>query len=322
MSSKLKKLIMAATVFGTVLGATSLSQAADYPAHRVNLVVWAGAGGALDTYGRELSKLLEEKAGWQTKVVNRPGGSGSVGMSYVLNQPADGYNILVHTSTLTFSIARNLMPYKLDDLRFVRAMQGEASALAVPNDSALKSAKDFVDAMKKDSKGLRVGGYGTGGFHQYMLYQFMQSENFEAGWVPHDASGKVALALMGDHLDAAMMTPSSGLSQVESGDIRLLGVALDKRSEYFPDVPTFKEQGIDLQGMVWRGVSVKAGTPDDVVNAIQEALDKVQASDEWKEFMHKQKQDNLSIRDGDFRAMAEKDLKTQSAFLKAAGFNK
>lgn len=320
MSSKLSKMLSTA-VFGAVLGTAALAHAADFPEHRVNLVVWAGAGGALDTYGRELSKLLDEQAGWETKVVNRPGGSGSVGMSYVLNQPADGYNILVHTSTLTFSIARNLMPYKLDDLRFVRAMQGEPSALAVRKDAKLNSAKDFVDAMKKDPKGLRVGGYGTGGFHQYMLYQFMRAEDFEAGWIPFDASGKVALGLMGDHLDAAMMTPSSGLSQVESGDIRLLGISTDERSSYFPDVPTFKEQGIDLDGMVWRGVSVKAGTPDEVVASIQAALDKVQASDEWKTFMQQQKQEDLAIKDGDFRDMAQKQLDTQSAFLKEAGFN-
>ena len=153
-----------------------------------------------------------------------------------------------------------------------------------------------------------------------MLYQFMNAEDFKAGWIPYDASGKVALALMGDHLDAAMMTPSSGLSQVESGDIRLLGISTDERSRYFPDVPTFKEQGIDLEGMVWRGVSVKAGTPDDVVASIQAALDKVQASDEWKTFMTQQKQDDIAIKDGDFTAMAEKQLKTQSAFLKEAGF--
>ncbi|MEQ5776603.1 MULTISPECIES: tripartite tricarboxylate transporter substrate binding protein [unclassified Thalassospira] len=321
MSSKLSKIISTA-VFGALLGTAGVSHAADFPEHRVNLVVWAGAGGALDTYGRELSKLLDEQAGWQTKVVNRPGGSGSVGMSYVLNQPADGYNILVHTSTLTFSIARNLMPYKLDDLRFVRAMQGEPSALAVRKDANLQSAQDFVDAMKKDPESLRVGGYGTGGFHQYMLYQFMTAKDFKAGWIPYDASGKVALALMGDHLDAAMMTPSSGLSQVESGDIRLLGISTEERSSYFPDVPTFKEQGIDLDDMVWRGVSVKAGTPDDVVASIQAALDKVQASDEWKTFMKQQKQENLSIKDGDFRSMAEKQLKTQSEFLKDAGFQK
>jgi tripartite-type tricarboxylate transporter receptor subunit TctC len=319
MSSKLSKFISTA-VFGALLGTAGIAHAADFPQHRVNLVVWAGAGGALDTYGRELSKLLDEQAGWQTKVVNRPGGSGSVGMSYVLNQPADGYNILVHTSTLTFSIARNLMPYKLDDLRFVRAMQGEPSALAVRKNADLHSARDFVDAMKKDPEGLRVGGYGTGGFHQYMLYQFMNAEDFKAGWIPYDASGKVALALMGDHLDAAMMTPSSGLSQVESGDIRLLGISTDERSRYFPDVPTFKEQGIDLEGMVWRGVSVKAGTPDDVVASIQAALDKVQASDEWKTFMTQQKQDDIAIKDDDFTAMAEKQLKTQSAFLKEVGF--
>lgn len=313
---------LAAAGLSMALGMASAARAEDFPAHRVTLVVWSGAGGALDTYGRELSKLLDEKAGWQTKVENRPGGSGAIGMAYVFSQPADGYHILVHTSTLTFAIARGLIPYKLNQLRFVRAMQGEPSSLAVRKDSKLKSAKDFVETMKKNPQALRVGGYGTGGFHQYMLYQFMDLAGFKSGWIPYDASGKVALALMGNHLDAAMMTPSSGLSQVESGDIRLLGVSTEKRSDYFPKVPTFKEQGYDLDGFVWRGVSVKAGTPDDVVAAIQKALDKVQASDEWKAFMKRQKQEDISIKDAAFKAMAEKQLTKQRKFLKEAGYSK
>lgn len=293
--------------------------AADFPDKPVTLVVWSGAGGALDTYGRKLAELLEKEAGWTVKVENRPGGSGAVGMSYVLTQPADGYNILVLTGTLTFGIAQGLIPFKLEDLRFVRAMQSEPSSLAVAKDSPLKRAQDFVDHMKAHPNGLRVGGHAPGGFHQYMLYQFMQQGEFESGWIPFDASGKVALALLGGHIDVAMMTPSSGLSQVESGDIRLLGISTEERSAYFPDTPTFREQGYDLVDAVWRGIAVKAGTPDDVVGAIQAAIDKVTASDEWKQFQADQKQESPDWKEEAFTAKVHEQLDKQKAFLKAAG---
>ncbi|MEI4474034.1 tripartite tricarboxylate transporter substrate binding protein [Frigidibacter sp. MR17.24] len=306
-----------------VAAATAMSASparAEFPEKPVTLVVWSGAGGALDTYGRKLAELLEKDAGWTVKVDNRPGGSGAVGMSQIATQPADGYNILVLTGTLTFGIAQGLIPFKVDDLRLLRAMQSEPSSLAVLADSPFKSVDDFVGYMKEHPNELRVGGHSSGGFHQYMLYQLMKQGGFESGWVPHDASGKVTLALLGKHLDAAMMTPSTGLSQVKSGEIRLLGVTTEERSPFLPDAPTFAEQGYDLTGAIWRGIAVKAGTPDDVVASIQTAIDKVTASEDWKTFQEQQFQDSPDWAEEEFTKQVKKDLEEQSEFLKAAGF--
>lgn len=303
-------------------GALTLPQtaAAEYPEKPVTLVVWSGAGGALDTYGRKLAELLEKEAGWTVKVDNRPGGSGAVGLSQIVTQPADGSNILVLTGTLTFGIAQGLIPFKVEDLRLLRAMQSEPSSLAVMNDSPFTTVDDFVAHMRDTPNGLKIGGHSSGGFHQYMLYQLQQQAGFESGWIPHDASGKVTLALLGNHIDAAMMTPSTGLAQVKNGEIRLLGVTTAERSPFLPDAPTFKEQGYDLEGSIWRGIAVKAGTPDDVVAAIQSAIDKVTASEEWKTFQQEQFQDSPDWAEAEFTERVQKDLAEQAEFLKAAGF--
>lgn len=291
-----------------------------FPDKPVTLVVWSGAGGALDTYGRKLAELLEKEGGWSVRVDNRPGGSGAVGVSQIMNQPADGYNILVLTGTLTFGIAQGLIPFELKDFRLLRAMQSEPSSLAVLADSPFKTVGDFVDHMKQNPNGLKVGGHAPGGFHQYMLYQLMQKGGFESGWIPHDASGKVALGLLGKHLDAAMMTPSTGLAQVKNGEIRLIAVSTDERSPFLPDTPTFKEQGFDIEGAIWRGIAVKAGTPDDVVDAIQATIDKVTASEEWKKFQLEQFQDSPDWKEAEFTERATQELASQAEFLKANGF--
>jgi len=313
---------VAVATFGLAAATMALPQsaAAEFPEKPVTLVVWSGAGGALDTYGRKLAELLERESGWTVKVDNRPGGSGAVGLSQIVTQPADGYNILVLTGTLTFGIAQGLIPFKLDDLRLLRAMQSEPSSLAVMKDSQFQTVQDFVDYMKANPNGLKVGGHSSGGFHQYMLYQMMKQGGFESGWIPHDASGKVTLSLLGNHIDAAMMTPSTGLSQVKSGDIRLLGVTTAERSSFLPDAPTFKEQGFDLEGAIWRGIAVKAGTPDDVVASIQTAIDKVTASDDWKKFQDEQLQDSPNWAEAEFTERTRKDLEEQREFLKSAGF--
>lgn len=316
---------MAGAALGLALALSSVAlpasaMAAGFPEKSVTLVVWAGAGGALDTYGRKLAELLEKESGWSVKVDNRPGGSGAVGVSQIMTQPADGYNILVFTGTLTFGIAQGLIPFELKDFRMLRAMQSEPSSLAVLADSQFKTVDDFVKYMKENPSGLKVGGHAPGGFHQYMLYQLMQSGGFESGWIPHDASGKVTLALLGKHIDAAMMTPSTGLAQVKNGEIKLLGVSTDKRSEFLPDTPTFKEQGYDIEGAVWRGIAVKAGTPDDVVDSIQAAVDKVTASADWKKFQTEQFQDSPDWKEEEFTKRAESDLTNQLEFLKANGY--
>ncbi len=320
--ARLMGAVTGAALAASTLMAPTMAAAEGFPDKPVTLVVWSGAGGALDTYGRKLAELLEKENGWTVRVDNRPGGSGAVGVSQIMNQPADGYNILVLTGTLTFGIAQGLIPFKIDDLRLLRAMQSEPSSLAVLSSSPVKSVDDFVKYMKEHPNGLKVGGHAPGGFHQFMLYQFMKAGGFESGWIPHDASGKVALGLLGKHLDAAMMTPSTGLSQVKSGEIKLLGISMDERSEFLPDVPTFKEQGYDIEGAVWRGIAVKAGTPDDVVNGIQAAIDKVTASEDWKKFQTDQFQDSPDWKEEEFTKRARSELENQTEFLKASGYIK
>ncbi|WP_414472660.1 Bug family tripartite tricarboxylate transporter substrate binding protein [Microvirga sp. M2] len=307
------------------LGATPLvlsakgAFAAGFPDKAVNLVVWSGAGGALDTYGRQLAELLTKEAGWTVSVQNRPGGSGAVGVSTVLAQKPDGYNILVCTGTLTFGIAQGLIPFKLEDLRYVRAMQAEPSSVAVRADSPLKTLDDFVASMRENPNKLRVGGHAPAGFHQFILYQLGKIGKFESGWIPHDASGKVPLSLLGGHMDVAIMTPSSGLSQVESGDIRLLGISTEERSPFFPNVPTFKEQGYDIVDSVWRGIAVHGKTPDDVMGKIQEAIDKVEASQDWLEFQKREKQENINLGEQAYTQLVQRQLATQGEFLKSVG---
>ena len=77
-----------------------------------------------------------------------------------------------------------------------------------------------------------------------------------------------ALSLLGGHIDVAIMTPSSALAQIKNGDIRLLGISSAERNEYFPNVPTFKEQGYDVVASIWRSVMVKAGTPKDIIDTL------------------------------------------------------
>ena len=130
------------------------------------------------------------------------------------------------------------------------------------------------------------------------------------------------MALLGGHIDAAIITPSSALAQVENGDIRLLGISSKQRSEYFPEVPTFKEQGFDLVESIWRGVMVKAGTPQHVIDVLTSATAQITRVAEWKEFSRLNLQQSVDISIAGMKKLVTEEVTADRSFLEHNGFLK
>jgi tripartite-type tricarboxylate transporter receptor subunit TctC len=112
-----------------------------------------------------------------------------------------------------------------------------------------------------------------------------QKGDFQAAWIPFNGGRKAALALLGGNLDATVMTPSSSLAQIQDGKLRILAVSSAGRDEYFPSVPTFKEQGYDVSALLWRSIMVKKGTPQLIIEKLLSTMKKIEATAEWKKFM-------------------------------------
>jgi tripartite-type tricarboxylate transporter receptor subunit TctC len=311
-------------VCALVLAAFSIApaQAQTYPSKRITLVVWTPAGTPLDVSMRRLANLLEKDLQQAVVVENRPGGNGVIAMAYLRSQPADGYTLLSTTSSMTIAMARGEVPFKVSDFLMLRMIEAEPSSIAVRKDSPFQNAADFVQRMKENPRGVKIGGFAAGGFHQYAYFQMQKALDFRASWIPFDGGRDAALAVLGGHLDVAFMTPSSALNQVENGDIRLLGIALDERSPYYPNVPTLKEQGLDISEAIWRGVMMKTGAPRPLVDRLQKAIDAALASEEWKKYRADNRQEARDLREGDMARAIERELEASRDFLKSAGFLK
>lgn len=322
MKSKSITRILGVTVATAVIAAVALPAQAAYPEKPINFVCWSSAGSPLDTLMRKLAAVMEKDLGQPIAVENRPGGSGAVAMSYVMSQPTDGYTVLSTTSSMTFTMAKGKVPFTPDNFVVLRALQSEPASVAVRKDSNLKSLKEFVDTLKTKPNSLRIGGYASAGFVQFVFYQLRKVAGVENPWIPYDGGNKAALALLGGHLDAAVMTPSSALSQVKSGEIRLLGVSSGQRSTFLPDTPTIAEQGFNLDEAIWRGVMVKTGTPQEIIDALLASIARVEASDEWKEFMTKQQQLPVNLGIKELNAKVRKEVVERRAFLEEGGFLK
>ena len=316
----MKRLIIALTA--AYFAANSAVAAASYPSSTVRLLCWSSAGAPLDVMMRQVGKQFGELLGQTFVVENRPGGEGAIAMATLLNKPADGYTILSTTSSMSFSMATQDNQHSPEEFTVLPALQSEPSAIAVRADSRFKTMTDFIDFIRDHPDQVSVGGFSSAGFHQYVFYRLQQEAHFKSIWVPFKGGQDAALALLGGHIDVAIMTPSSALAQIKSGDLRLLGISTAERNEYFPDVPTFKEQGYDVVETIWRGLMVKAGTPKDVIDSLMSAIAKMKQTKEWQDFSRLNMQSSVSISLDDMQKKVRDEVAADRAFLQSTGIRK
>jgi putative tricarboxylic transport membrane protein len=319
----MKRTIAALAVCAAMLWTGSASAQAGYPSKLVRLLCWTSAGSPLDVMMRQVGKQFGELFNQTFVVENRPGGEGVLAMSLLQNMPADGYTILSTTSSMSFAMASSdHMKFGPKDFIILPALQAEPSAVAVRADSPFKTMKDFVNAIRAQPDKLSVGGFSSAGFHQYVFYRLQQVGGFKSIWVPFKGGGDAAIALLGGHIDVAVMTPSSGLAQIKSGEIRLLGISSAGRNVYFPDVPTFKEQGYDVVEEIWRSIMVKSGTPQAVLDTLMSAVDKMKTTKQWQDFSTLNMQSSMNISLDAMQAKVRAEIASNREFLTSAGLRK
>lgn len=314
-----RRQVLAMGAGGALLSLTGPALAADFPGGPLKIVVHSSAGGNVDAMVRKLAEILEANEGWSVVVENRPGGSGAVSMSYVMTQPADGLTLLTATGGHTFQFARGALPFTIDDFEMVMTLQGEPCAIVTRADSELNSLTDFVEYLRENPGGLRVGGFGTGGYQHFVFYELAQIAGIEANWIPFDSASESAVALLGGHLDVAFFSPSAAVSQIEAGDLKLLGMASAERTPYYPDVPTFIEEGYDVASPFWRGLIARAGIPEESLAEIRAALVRAQDTDEWKDYMERVKVDRWTLGAPEFGDLARAEVESRQKFLKELG---
>jgi len=295
------------------------SEVTNYPEKPITFVCWSSAGSSLDIFMRQLAQAASKELGQNIVVENRTGGSGAVAMSHVNSLPADGYTLLSTTGSMTFSMATGTVPFKPDDFTLLTTAQAEPSSVAVLSDSPIKTLEDFVKIMKEEPNSLTIGGYASGGFHNFVMHRFCQEAGITAEWIPFEGGSDAITALLGGHIDVAFITPSTALSQMEEGKVRLLAISTPERSEFFPDVPTFKELGYDVVEMLWRGIMAKQGIPEEVKEILLDAFNRAFESEEFKQYMTDFVQEDFRVSGDEFVKLVNEELAARTKFAQEIG---
>jgi putative tricarboxylic transport membrane protein len=315
------KRLFAAVVAALLVAATG-ADADSYPARTIKLLCWTSPGSPLDVMMRQLGKQLAAIFHQTVVVENRAGGSGAAAMAALMSQPADGYTILSTTSSMSFTMAMGRIAFAPDNFTVLPAIQAEPSAVAVRSDSRFQTLRQLVEYLRDHPGQLNVGGFSSAGFHQFVFYRLQQAGGFRSSWIPFKGGQEAGLALLGGHIDAAVITPSSALAQIENGDIRLLGISSAPRNEYFPEIPTFKEQGFDVVETIWRGIMVKAGTPRSVIEVLTSAIARITQTAEWKEFSRINLQSSVDISLIGMQKLVRDEINSDRVFLENNGLMK
>jgi tripartite-type tricarboxylate transporter receptor subunit TctC len=245
-----------------------------FPSRPIEVVVPTPPGGGTDTVMRILAEAAEPILGQKVVVVNKPGGSGSVGLKYIASARPDGYTLgglWGAPVTMVPHVIR--VNFTLDDFSYVAQAGKYASIFCVRSEFPANSAKEFFDYAAKNPGKLTYANDGVGNSIHFSAERIFPQFGAKLRPVPFGGAGESIKALLGGHVDVYGGSPPPALPHMKAGTVRCLFVTTKERVELLPDVPSMTDLGRpDLDTPIWRGVLGPKGIPADRLALLEKAF--------------------------------------------------
>jgi tripartite-type tricarboxylate transporter receptor subunit TctC len=237
-----------------------------------NLMYWQAfpPGGESDLSARHQQLVLKKKCAAVDAIIQYKAGAGGALMWSTMNTlPGDGLNIVgVNLPHTVLQPMEGNVSYKTEDVTPVFWFHYTPDILVVPESSGIKSFADFVKAAKADPAKINLGGSGLNSANHAAHERMNRAFGVKTTYVPFKGTGDMTMAVLGAHVDGAMTYSAFAIAQ--KGKVRGLAIAMDKRHPLLPDVPTFKELGVDWVDGAYRGIGVPKSTPPEARRRIAE----------------------------------------------------
>jgi tripartite-type tricarboxylate transporter receptor subunit TctC len=271
-------------VCGALLSVLNLS-AQSFPSKAITIVV-PYAPGATDREARKIAELAAKHLGQPVLVENRDGAGGTIGAGYVARANPDGYTLLYSApAVVTVAPLVGKPPYVYEDLMPLARASITPHYLAARTDAPFRNAREMVAYAKSNPGKLTFGSPGNGTAVHLAGEALADAAGFQFTHVPHRGLAPALTAVMGGFVDVVIGAPGVINAQVEAGKLRPIAQFGATRAVALGSVPTLKEQGIDLALRADFGFFVPKGLPAEVVQRLNEALQKAIESDEFKSFV-------------------------------------
>lgn len=291
------------------------------PDKSIEIIVGTGPGGGQDKTARTLNRLLVEKrlVDVAVTVVNKPGGGGAVGWTYLNQHAGEGNIIYVGNPTLLTNHIVGRSPINYTHITPLAILLSESVAISVLPASPLKTGKDLLERLKKDSASVSVAvGSSLGSTNHIAMALIAKAAGGDARklrTVVFQGGGEAITALLGGHIDVNSSAANNVVPHLEAGKLRVLGVAAPRRlGGVLSSVPTWKEQGVNALVTNWRMVAGPKGMSAAQIAFWDRVLAKLTQTDEWKKDLEANVFENTYLDS----AATERYMKTEYEQFRAA----
>ncbi|HJT15333.1 MAG TPA: tripartite tricarboxylate transporter substrate binding protein [Dongiaceae bacterium] len=283
-ASTLRKL---ATAVVLTAGLTAASGA--FAIDDVRIIAPANPGGGWDQTARSMQEVMQSGGIVKSATVeNVPGAGGTIGLAQLADKEKGNPNVLmVNGLVMVGAILTNQSAVTLEQTTPIARLTGEYEVVVVPAASEIQNLGQLIEKLKADTGAVAWGGGSAGGTDHILAGLIAQAAGADAtkiNYVPFSGGGEALAAILGGHVTAGISGLGEWVGQIEAGELRALAISSPERLEGV-DIPTLKEQGVDVELANWRAVVAAPGLDDAQKKELVAAVDAMAKSDGWKKVL-------------------------------------
>jgi len=295
-----------------------------YPTRPVTLVAPYPPGGAPDLTARPLAPALERALKQPVVVFNKAGGGGAVGTQAVSIAKPDGYTIMLTVFSISTipeaeRVAGRTPAFTRDQFVPIARLNADPTLLMVRTDAPWKTVKEFVDDAKKRPDEIVYASAGPYSVAHLAMEVFMQAAGIKLRHLPTTGGGPAMTAVLGGHAAVATLSTGAVSPQVKGGKVRVLANSGATRLAGFPEIPTMKELGYDVEVYLWTGLFAPKGVPVHALKILRDAVRKAMQDDEFKAASEKMQMPPAYQDADEFKAWWDKDSEMLATAIRRMG---
>jgi putative tricarboxylic transport membrane protein len=316
-----RALVLLTTVLAVLSGQLALA-APD----SLKILVPAAPGGGWDQTGRALQAAMQSgDIVKKVTVDNKGGAGGTIGLAqFVSSSKGDPSAMMMGGMVMVGAIISNKSPVNLSQVTPIARLTGEYQVVVVPANSKIQSMKDLVAQFKANPGSVAFGGGSAGGSDHIlagMIAQAVGVEPAKVNYIAYAGGGEAQAAIMGGHVAAGISGYGEFAGQIKSGKLRALGISADKRIPGV-DIPTLKEQGVDVEMVNWRAIFAAPGITDAQRKDLIAVVEKTVKTPAWQETLKKNDWTDMLLTGDQFKTFLEEDQKRIATILAGLGMKK
>jgi tripartite-type tricarboxylate transporter receptor subunit TctC len=296
-------------------------RASDYPVRPIRWIIPFPPGGSNDMLGRFLGTKLTDRVGQQVVIDNRGGANGIIGAELAANAPADGYTLILISTSWVMNAAVRPLTYDVEKSFDPITMIGSSpNSIVVYPGLGTKSLGELVQRAKAKPGAISYASTGVGGFNHFGGELFKKTAGIDMVHVPYKGGGPAMIDVMAGNMPVMFTSITQVLPHVRSGKIQMLAVGAAKRSSAVPDIPTVAESGYPgYEVAVWWGISAPAGTPRTIMEKLRREYDAILAEPATRSLLASEAAESLSLTPAEFRTFVHNEKKKWTDVAKQAG---